>query len=129
MNKSIRDNRILNSVFLFQGCYFVITGVWPVVHIASFMMATGPKQETWLVQMVGLLSLSIGLTFLRSALRRRDLPVFLGYLVSLSFLIMDIVFVANGTIRPVYLIDAAIQLLFLTFLSVLLLIKRRQTNN
>lgn len=92
-------------------------------------MATGPKQETWLVQMVGLLSLSIGLTFLRSALRRRDLPVFLGYLVSLSFLIMDIVFVANGTIRPVYLIDAAIQLLFLTFLSVLLLIKRRQTNN
>src|SRR5690606_4982318 len=128
MNKSIRDNRILNSVFLFQGCYFVITGVWPVVNIASFMMATGPKQETWLVQMVGLLSLSIGLTFLRSALRRQGLPIFLGYLVSLSFLTMDIVFVANGTIRPVYLIDAAIQLLFLTLLSVLLLIKRRQTN-
>lgn len=128
MNESIHQNKTINGLFIFQGCYFVVTGVWPVVNIASFMMATGPKQETWMAQMVGLLSISIGLTFLRSALRRRGLPIFLGYLVSLSFFTMDIVFVANGTIRPVYLIDAAIQLLFLILLSVLLLIKHRQTN-
>lgn len=120
-----RNNQRLNSLFVFQGIYFVVTGVWPVLNIASFITATGPKQDIWLVQMIGLLAVSIGLTFLQAALRGRDLPTFLGYTVSFSFLIMNIICVSNGTADRIYLIDAAIQLLFLLLLSALLFMKRR----
>ncbi len=120
------DKQLIGSLFLFQGAYFVITGIWPVLNMESFMMATGPKQDTWLVQMVGLLATSIGLTFLVSALRKRHLPILLAYTVSLSFLTMDIVYVANEVIGRIYLLDAAIQFLFLIALTILLTRRKQQ---
>ncbi|VTR52312.1 Uncharacterised protein [Sphingobacterium thalpophilum] len=45
-----------------QGIYYCLTGIWPVIHISSFMAVTGPKTDLWLVKMVGLLSLAIGLS-------------------------------------------------------------------
>lgn len=127
MHKPTKNKDILNTLFIIQGGYFVVTGVWPMINIESFIIATGPKQEIWLVQMIGLLSISIGLTFLQSALRRRPLPFFLGYTVSFSFLIMDIVCVVRGIIDQIYLLDAVIQLLFLILLTVFLYNMQRQT--
>jgi len=95
--------------------------------MASFISATGPKQDIWLVQMVGLLSIAIGLTFLQAALRRKNLPVFLAYTVSLNFLVMDVVCVANGTIRNIYLIDAVIQGIFMLLLTIFLIRNRAST--
>lgn len=86
--------------------------------MSSFIIATGPKQDIWLVQMVGLLTISIGLTFLLAALRQQRLPIFLAYATALSFLTMDIILVAGAVIQRIYLLDAAIQLLFLTFLTI-----------
>lgn len=122
----MKNKNILNTVFIVQGAYFVITGVWPIVNIESFIIATGPKQDIWLVHMVALLSISIGLTFLQAALRRLRLPLFLGYTVPFSFLIMDIIYVANGTIDVIYLLDGSIQLLFVVLLTFSLLKTRRQ---
>lgn len=116
MDKSTHNNS-LNSIFLFQGAYFIITGIWPVLNMDSFLIATGPKQDTWLVQMVGLLAASIGITFLVAALRRKRLPILLAYLASSSFLISDIIYVANETIQRIYLLDAGIQLAFLSGLT------------
>ena len=88
--------------------------------MASFITATGPKQDTWLVEMVGLLSASVGLTFIVSSLRRHPLPVLLGYAVSVSFLLMDIVYVTSGRIDRIYLVDAAIQLAFISAVTIIL---------
>lgn len=100
-----------------------------MVHIASFIMATGPKQDIWLVQMVGLLSVSIGLTFLVAAIRTASLPILLGYSVAASFAAMDVIFVSNGTIPAVYLLDAAIQAVFLGIMTYALVRRRRQSKN
>ncbi|HWK59427.1 MAG TPA: hypothetical protein VNQ80_18940 [Parapedobacter sp.] len=119
-------NKRLGNVFLIQGVYFVVTGIWPLLNMASFIMATGPKQDTWLVEMVGLLSAAVGLTFIVSSLRRHPLPVLLGYTVSASFLLMDIVYVANGQIDRIYLLDAAIQAAFIAVLTVILILNSRK---
>ncbi len=116
----------LGNVFLIQGVYFVVTGIWPLLNMASFIMATGPKQDTWLVEMVGLLSAAVGLTFIVSSLRRHPLPVLLGYTVSLSFLLMDVIYVASGQIDRIYLLDAAIQAAFIAVLTVILILNSRK---
>ncbi len=107
----------MGNVFLFQGAYFVITGIWPLVSMESFITATGPKQDTWLVEMVGLLSASIGLTFIVSSLRKQPLPLVLAYAVALSFLVMDITYVTKGVISRIYLLDGAIQVVFIALVT------------
>lgn len=115
----------LGNAFLIQGIYFVVTGIWPLLNMASFITATGPKQDTWLVEMIGLLSASIGLTFIVSSLRRRPLPVLLGYAVSVSFLTIDVIYVASDQINRIYLLDAAIQAAFIIAVSVMLGLRNR----
>lgn len=110
----------LGNVFLVQGIYFVVTGIWPLLNMASFITATGPKQDTWLVEMVGLLSTSIGLTYIVTSLRRRALPILLSYSVSFSFLVMDLIYVMSGEIDQIYLLDAGIQAAFIITVTVIL---------
>lgn len=115
------NNRALSNVFLFQGAYFVITGVWPLLGMDSFITATGPKQDTWLVEMVGLLSVSIGITFIVTSLRKQKPPLVLGYSVALSFLFMDLIYVIKDVIGSVYLLDGAIQLIFISVVTFLVI--------
>ncbi len=112
-----KKNSVLNTVFLLHGAYFLITGIWPLLSMESFIAATGPKQDTWLVQMVGLLAASIGLTFGVSSLRRQRLPIVLGLSVASSFLLMDVIYVAKGVIDRIYLLDAALQAVFLAVVA------------
>jgi len=113
-------SKSLGTVFLAQGIYFIVTGIWPLLNMASFITATGPKQDTWLVEMVGLLSASIGLTFIVSSLRKHPLPVLLGYAAAISFLVMDINYVSTDQISRIYLIDAIIQAAFIAAMTVIL---------
>src|SRR5690606_14864846 len=114
------QSKALGNAFLVQGIYFVVTGIWPLLNMASFITATGPKQDTWLVEMVGLLSTSIGVTYIVASLRRREVPVLLGYLVSFSFLVMDLIYVMSGEIDQIYLVDAGIQTAFIIAVTVIL---------
>jgi len=116
--------KVLRTIFLLQGAYFIITGIWPVLGMESFLLATGPKQDTWLVEMVGLLSASIGLTYIVAALRNGRLPFVLGYAAAVSFLFMDVVYVAKDVIARVYLIDAFVQLAFIASVSFFMFIKK-----
>jgi hypothetical protein len=45
-----------------QSAYYLLTGLWPLVHLPSFEAITGPKTDDWLVHMVGLLACVIGAT-------------------------------------------------------------------
>jgi hypothetical protein len=51
-------------LLLAQGLYFFLTGVWPVVHMPSFVAVTGPKTDLWLVRTVGLLIAVAGLAMI-----------------------------------------------------------------
>ena len=98
-----------------QGIYYLITGVWPLLDIESFMMVTGPKHDIWLVKTVGALVIPIGLVLLIAAKRKESLiqTVLLAITSAIAFTAIDTVYSLNDTIWNVYLIDAAAQVIFI----------------
>ena len=96
---------------LVQGVYFMLTGIWPVVHLSSFLAVTGHKTDTWLVQTLGLLIFVVGAALCVAAYRREksaEIAVLaLGSAAALAG--VDVYFVFNRTISAVYLLDAVLE--------------------
>jgi hypothetical protein len=92
--------------------YYLLTGVWPIVHMRSFEAVTGRKHDRWLVKMVGALSLANGGTLAFGLRRTRvaDETVALALMSALAFAAIDVTYAARRRIRPVYLADAAVQM-------------------
>lgn len=114
------DERMATLAARIQGWYYVVTGLWPIFHIASFVQVTGPKTDLWLVKTVGVLVAVIGATLLLAALRRhisRSIA-FLGIGSALGLAGIDLVYGTSGTIPPVYLLDAAAELVLAGLWSV-----------
>jgi len=96
-----------------QSAVFVATGLWPVVHMASFEAVTGRKRERWLVQTMGVLIASVGAALAIGARRGvRSETVALGVGSAAALGACDIVFVARRRISPVYLVDAVMEATF-----------------
>lgn len=101
-----------------QAAYYILTGLWPIVHMGSFEAITGPKVDDWLVRMVGLLAATIGIT-LAVALRARRLGPevrTLAILSALSFAAVDLWYALTGRISAIYLADAAVELALVALL-------------
>ncbi len=113
-----------------QGSYFVVTGLWPIVHMASFEAVTGPKVDDWLVKMVGLLAAVIGGTLYLAAQRARQTAEILGLAISsaMAFTIIDVWYSLTGRISPIYLADAVVEIGIVAML-LLLRDERRATDD
>lgn len=98
-----------------QGVYFFVTGVWPLLHIESFIWLSGPKYDIWLVKTVGILLALIGLhMFIAGYFRRINTENFLIAAGSAAALAtVDIYYVAIGRIWEIYLLDAGIEIIFI----------------
>jgi hypothetical protein len=57
-----------------HACYLIVTGLWPVVHRASFERVTGPKRDFWLVRVVGGLVAASGVALALPVVRGRRSP-------------------------------------------------------
>ena len=99
------------ALALAQGAYYALTGVWALVDLDSFMAVTGPKTDRWLVKTVGVLVTVIGAALLLAWRRRRVAgeTIFLAVGSALSLAAIDVIYVANDTIAPVYLLDAVVE--------------------
>jgi hypothetical protein len=103
-----------------QGVYCLVTGVWPLVSIETFQMVTGRKtdhlvtgseSDHWLVNTVGVLVTANAVVFLAAALRKQvsiDVAI-LAIASAAGLTAIDTVYVFRGTISPVYLVDAALE--------------------
>jgi hypothetical protein len=92
-----------------QAAYYAATALWPLVSRRTFERVTGPKSDFWLVQTVGVLIGSIGLGLAQNLRRGTAMPpelrtIAVGSAASLA--VLDVLFVAQGRIRRVYLLDA-----------------------
>ena len=98
-----------------QGMFYFLMGVWPVLHIESFMAVTGPKTDIWLVKTVGLLITACSLGMLGASFRKSVQPdlllILFGYMGFLTFI--DIYYVLKDVIWPVYLADAAVEIILI----------------
>ena len=100
-----------------MGWYYLVTGVWPLLHIRSFEWITGRKTDTWLVKAVGGLVTTTGATLLLAAERDAVGPevaaLAAGNAVALTA--VDVVYVVKGRIRWVYLLDAVLEIALLVY--------------
>ena len=111
----MRSNKSLIRLSLVQGVYYLITGSWPIIHINSFLEITGPKTDLWLVRTVGVLITAIAIS-LFIAVWTKNIPpsiITLAILSALGLMLIDIIYVSNKTILPVYLLDACAELLLI----------------
>jgi hypothetical protein len=113
-------NTAVRRVLLVQGLYYVVTGVWPLLHLRSFEFVTGPKTDDWLVHMVGLLAAVAGAALLVAARGRSGGAV--AWIVAIgtaaAFTAIDVVYTLRGVIRWVYMVDAAVQIVIVGALVV-----------
>jgi hypothetical protein len=96
-----------------QGPVYLLSGLWPVVHLRSFESVTGPKADGWLVKTVGGLLAVIGSSLIAGgALRRprRELRM-LGVGSAAVLALIDVVYASRGRISKIYFADAALQIL------------------
>jgi hypothetical protein len=100
---------IVEKILLAQGLYYVLSGLWPLAHMRSFLAVTGPKTDLWLVKAVGLLVTAIGASLLAASARGAAAPetIVLAVGSALALAGVDVVFAATRTISRIYLADAA----------------------
>jgi hypothetical protein len=108
-----------SPVLIVQGFYYLLSGLWPVFHITSFMEVTGPKTDLWLVRSFGLVVATIGLALLAAARKRRSAAeaAFLAVTAAIVLAGIDVVFVLGGAIPPIYLADAVVEAVFILWWS------------
>lgn len=100
---------------IFQGIFYMITGIWPILDMGSFIAVTGPKADLWLVRTVGMLILFIGSGLLVAGIKKQ---VSLSIIIIASgaafgLFIIDVTYVFMNVISPVYLLDAVVELIIL----------------
>jgi hypothetical protein len=110
----------MSTLLTALGLYYVMTGVWPLLHERSFAAVTGPKHDWWLVKQVGLLSMTSGFVYLFTSWGRTEVPPEISLLIllnALSFATVDICYVIRRRISRIYLVDATVQLAVLLLMS------------
>lgn len=110
--KIIRFKPFLFRVSLFQGLFYMVTGVWPLLSMASFLAVTGPKTDLWLVKTVGTLLIVSGAVFTVAALRKHITfeVALLAVGNALGLAIIEVVYVFNGRISAIYLLDTVVEI-------------------
>lgn len=116
----------VSGLSLIQGVYFLAGGVWPILHMNSFLALTGPKTDLWLVKTVGMLLAVMGISLLMSGVRASVSPEirWLAAGGALALAGVEVVYVLTATISPVYLLDALVELGFVSLWVVLPLTRK-----
>lgn len=122
---TVKTKQMRKFTLLTQSTYYLLTGIWPVIHLPSFMAVTGSKTDIWLVEMVALLTIAISIQLIAHINYKQSSPT-LAVTTALSFLVIDSHYALNGTISKIYLGDAAVQL---AFLIALILLWLKKTSN
>ncbi|MFN8622124.1 MAG: hypothetical protein U0869_15440 [Chloroflexota bacterium] len=103
---------LARAVALSHGAALIATGAWPLVDLRSFERVTGPKHDDWLVRTVGGLAVAFGAGLVwRSDDPRAARPF--GIAAATTFAAADIIGVASGRLRRVYLLDTLVEGAFL----------------
>jgi hypothetical protein len=127
---SCASSRVPSGLFTalcwLQGFYYLATGICPIVSIETFIQVTGPKtdhlvrlpedpQNHWLVRTVGAVVAANGIVFLMAAWRRQTAAeiAVLAIANAIALTAIDVVYVAREVIPPIYLVDAAAEVVLI----------------
>jgi hypothetical protein len=98
---------------LCHGAFFLVGGLWPVVHLESFERITGRKVDGWLVKTMGGVLAVIGASLLAGASQPASRSErILGAGSAAALALADVVYGGSGRISRIYLVDGAIESTF-----------------
>lgn len=97
------------ALAMIQGGYFLLTGVWPLFSINTFMAVTGPKTDLWLVKTVGAVLAVIGAALITAGAEEEVTPAIalLAAGSAAALAAVDVVYASRRIISRIYLADAA----------------------
>lgn len=97
-----------------QGAYTLVTALWALMDIESFMQVTGYKTDVWLVKTVGALLVPIALSLgVHLFIRTDHRPAWiLGGLTAAAFIVIDFYYALKNVIANIYMADGVVQILF-----------------
>jgi hypothetical protein len=98
-----------------QGTFYVINGLWPLVHMRSFEAVSGSKTDKWLVRTVSGLLITVGLEQFRATPGRESAAGArrLGVGTAITLAAIDFYYASKGRIPKVYLLDCALELFWI----------------
>ena len=101
----------MTVVAIVQGVYFLITGVWPLVHMDSFQKVTGPKTDLWLVRTTGILITIIGAGLIVAGINDQLSPglILIAMASAGGLMGIELFYVLKKVISPVYVMDAIVE--------------------
>ena len=107
------SNKFLKPLLITQGIYYLLTALWGIVDIDSFMDVTGPKNDVWLVKTVSVLIIPISLCLLSFLYVKSDIrpAIILGITSTAGLAIVDFYYSLRDVISHVYTVDGAVQAL------------------
>jgi len=113
-----------------QTIYYLVTAVWPLVDMDSFMAVSGQKTDIWLVKTVAVLLLAISCSFIAQLIAKTNpWPVsMLATACCTVLIVIDCYYALSDIISNVYLVDAGVQSVFLLLWLVNLSRLHRQGN-
>lgn len=94
-----------------QAAYLAGSGLAPFASMRAFEAVTGPKADHWLVRTVGLLAVGFAVLLAQEA-GEPEPDALLGVAAALPFAAASGWYGATGRISRIYLVDAAIELVF-----------------
>src|SRR5512139_3633027 len=107
-------------VALIQGIYFLVTGIWPLISMRTFLAITGPKTDLWLVKTVGLILAVIGavLIYAQRTASVNPAVVFLAIAAAASMVLVEVIYVIKNVISPICLGDAFVEIVLMIWWAV-----------
>jgi hypothetical protein len=117
---------MLQALAIVQGFYYLLTGVWPLVHMPSFVWITGPKLDVWLVRTAGVLITAISLPLIVAGFRDNVTPeiVLLAVGAAAGLTFIDVYYSLKGVISKVYLVDAVPEVILIILWCIAIAVSR-----
>jgi hypothetical protein len=94
-----------------QGAYYLLGGLWPLMHYRSFEDVTGPKPDRFVTEVASALYVAIGTSLLAAGQRPAKEVRLLAVLTAVASAGFDVRH--RPAVRPVYVAEAALEGLLL----------------
>ncbi len=103
----------LRRVAAVQAAYYAAAGALPILAYRAFEWITGPKREPWLVKTVGVLTVAVAGVLAADPSAAQPQTRRLGMAAAVAYALVDTWYAAvRRRIRPVYLLDAVVEVAF-----------------
>ncbi|MGH2398648.1 MAG: hypothetical protein ACRDFA_12515 [bacterium] len=107
----------MQALLRFQGIFYLLTGLWPFVHLESFVSVVGPMPDVFQLHVTSGLIVVIAGVLIAGSRRGEPASVVLGIASALTFVVLDVAYAR--ILRDIYWLDAAVEAAIAILLLVL----------